>query len=240
MFHMTLLGRFGVAFLAGFGLLLPSPASAGSEMVTTVTLPPNPTLTVPTLSVPTLQTPQLPVSGGSSSSGAGTLTVPTIPVPQLQIPTVQVPQLQIPTIQVPQLQIPTMSVPQLQIPTLVMPSLVAPDMPTLTVPPVAEIASTPPVSTPRRDRQGSAQATPRVVTPQVSGLISPEMLLEMLRVQQAETTLELVAPQEATTTNRLPIGTFAAFGGGVVLVSFALSLLRRRNDLRTSPEAVVS
>jgi hypothetical protein len=230
MFHMTLLGRFGVAFLVGFGLLLPSPASAGSEMVTTVTLPPNPTLTVPTLSVPTLQTPQLPVSGGSSSSGAGTLTVPTIPVPQLQVPTIQVPQLQIPT----------MSVPQLQIPTLVMPSLVAPDMPTLTVPPVAEIASTPPVSTPRRDRQGSSQATPRVVTPQVSGLISPEMLLEMLRVQQAETTLELVAPQEATTTNRLPIGTFAAFGGGVVLVSFALSLLRRRNDLRTSSEAAVS
>jgi hypothetical protein len=51
----------------------------------------------------------------------------------------------------------------------------------------------------------------------------------MLRVQQVQTAVELVPPQEATTSNRLPIGTFAAFGGGVVMVSFAMSLLRRRN-----------
>lgn len=215
MSRMTLLARFGVAFAAGFSLLFPSPASAGSEEVTTVTLPP-----APTLSVPTLTTPQLPVPGtsGSSSSGSGSLTVPTITVPQLQVPSI--------------------SVPQLQVPALTVPPLVVPELPALTVPQTIEVSSTPAATTPRRDRnpQGSSQVAPRVVTPQTSGLISPEMLLEMLRVQQAETAVELVAPQEATTTNRLPIGTFAAFGGGVALVSFAMSLLRRRNDERSTAE----
>lgn len=232
MSRMILLARASVAVAAGFALLLPSPASAGSEEVTTVTLPPAPTLSVPSLTAPTLPTPQLPVPG-TSSSASESLTVPTITVPQLQVPTISVPALA-----VPQLQVPTISVPQLQIPTLTVPPLVAPELPAITVPQPVGVSSTPTASTPRRDRnpQGSTQVVPNVVTPQVSGLISPEMLLEMLRVQQAETAVELVAPQEATTTDRLPIGTFAAFGGGVALVSFALSLLRRRNDRRTSVE----
>lgn len=241
MMHMTFLARLGVAFAAGFALLFPSPVFAGSQEVTTVTLPPAPTLTVPTLSVP-----QLPVSGtsGSSTGGSGSLTVPTIAVPQLQVPTIsapqlQVPQLQVPPITVPQLQVPELQVPQLQVPSLTAPPLVAPELPAITVPQSVEITSTPTVSTPRRNRtsQGSAQSAPSNVTPQATGLISPEMLLEMLRVQEDATAVELVAPQEATTTNRLPIGTFAAFGGGVALVSFALSLLRRRNDERSPAEA---
>lgn len=219
MSRMTILARFGVAFAAGFGLLLPSPASAGSEEVTPVTLPP-----APTLSVPALTAPQMPVPGAS-----GSVTVPTITVPQLQVPSISVP-----TIAVPQLQVPSISVPQLQVPALTVPPLVVPELPAITVPQQIEVSSTPTTPTPRRDRnpQSSAQTSSNPVTPQVSGLISPEMLLEMLRVQEAETAVELVAPQEATTTNRLPIGTFAAFGGGVALVSFALSLLRRRNDER--------
>ena len=215
MFSMTLLRRLGATFAMGFGLLLPSPAFAGSGDTTTPTLPPAPTLTVPQLQVPVLG------SGGSASGDSGSLTVPTITVPQLQVPTLAVPTLAVPTL----------TVPQLQVPSLTVPPLVIPALPALAVPQPVEIATTATGSSPRRETrpQNAAPAAASAATPQVAGLISPEMLLEMLRVQQAQTAVELVPPQEATTSNRLPIGTFAAFGGGVVMVSFAMSLLRRRN-----------
>jgi hypothetical protein len=225
---MTLLRRLGAVLAAGFGLLLPSPAFAESGEVTSSTLPPTQTLTVPTLTVPQLQVPVL------GSDGSGSLTVPTITVPQLQVPSIAVPAISVPT-----LTVPAITVPQLQVPSLTVPPLVVPELPALTVPQPTEIATTATGSSPRRapSRQNTVPAALPVVTPQVSGLVSPEMLLEMLRVQEAQTSVELVAPQEATTSDRLPIGTFAAFGGGVALVSFAMSLLRRRNGTaRTSEE----
>ncbi|MBU6201284.1 MAG: hypothetical protein KJS90_04705 [Acidobacteria bacterium] len=145
--------------------------------------------------------------------------------------------MQVPTISVPQLQVPTISVPQLQVPTLTVPPLVAPELPTLTAAQPMAVTANSVQATPRRGRQDSTRGTSTNVTPQAVGLVSPETLLGMLRVQQENAAVELVAPQEATTTDRLPIGTFAAFGGGVALVSFALSLLRRREETRSPADA---
>jgi len=207
-------------------------------------------LTVPTITVPTITVPPVQAPSGSSASGGltvPTITVPTITVPTIQVPsisaptiqvpsisapTIQVPSISVPTIQVPTIQVPTITVPAIEVPTITVPPLETPEMPELTVPASVEVASAPAATTPRRQRQpqGTTQAAPAVVVPQVTGLISPEMLLEMLRAQQAESTVELVPPQEATSTNRLPIGNIAAFGGGMAFVGFVLSVLRRRRE----------
>ena len=208
MFTMSTARRLTVAFAAGFTLLLPSPVSAESG-TTTPTLPPTPTVTVPTVTVPQLQVPSL----APASSTGGSLTVPTITVP---------------TIAVPQLQVPSLTVPQLQ----------APEMPAITAPQGLEVASTPETSAPSRTGRASRGATTSpAVAPQTYGLIAPEVLLEMIKDAQSDQVAELVPPQEATTsTNRLPIGTFAAFGGGATLIGFAVSLLRRRAETRPSAE----
>ena len=213
MFTMSTARRLTVAFAAGFTLLLPSPVSAESG-TTTPTLPPTPTVTVPTVTVPTVTVPQLQVpSLAPASSTGGSLTVPTITVP---------------TIAVPQLQVPSLTVPQLQ----------APEMPAITAPQGLEVASTPETSAPSRTGRASRGATTSpAVAPQTYGLIAPEVLLEMIKDAQSDQVAELVPPQEATTsTNRLPIGTFAAFGGGATLIGFAVSLLRRRAETRPSAE----
>jgi hypothetical protein len=208
MFTMSTARRLTVAFAAGFTLLLPSPVSAESG-TTTPTLPPTPTVTVPTVTVPQLQVPSL----APASSTGGSLTVPTITVP---------------TIAVPQLQVPSLTVPQLQ----------APEMPAITAPQGLEVASTPETSAPSRTGRASRGATTSpAAAPQTYGLIAPEVLLEMIKDAQSDQVAELVPPQEATTsTNRLPIGTFAAFGGGATLIGFAVSLLRRRAETRPSAE----
>ena len=228
MFTMSTARRLTVAFAAGFTLLLPSPVSAESG-TTTPTLPPTPTVTVPTVTVPQLQVPSL----APASSTGGSLTVPTITVP-----TIAVPQLQVPSLTVPQLQVPTLTVPQLQVPSLTVPQLQAPEMPAITAPQGLEVASTPETSAPSRTGRASRGATTSpAAAPQTYGMIAPEVLLEMIKDAQSDQVAELVPPQEATTsTNRLPIGTFAAFGGGATLIGFAVSLLRRRAETRPSAE----
>lgn len=218
---MTLVRRIRaalVALVAGLGLwLLPATAFAetGQENTTTVTLPPAPTLTVPVLPVPTLPAPTLPAA---SSSTGGSLTVPTLTVPQLQVPSLAVPTLTVPTLTVPQLQVPSLTVPALQVP----------EMPALTLPPAEQTGIASVGSTPTRPRTGNGNAAVVQSVPSQNGLISPEVLLEMLNADAESSVIELTPPQDATSTNRLPIGTFAAIGGGTALISAALSLLRRR------------
>jgi len=159
-----------------------------------------PTLTVPTLTVPTLGTPQLQV-------------------PQLQVPQLQVPQLQVPQLQVPQLQVPQLQVPQLQVPQL--PQLQVPELPVLAAPSVG-------VASPRGTRP-SVSAPIGQVTVGSMAVVPPEALLETLRALETEEVVEMVPPQEASVDNRVPVRSFAVIGGGIAMIMFALSLLRRRD-----------
>jgi hypothetical protein len=120
------------------------------------------------------------------------------------------------------------------VPTLTVPTLGAPQSPTLQTPefPVLPVPSLPPLtfpsqeSTAGRTRTRTAATTPAVLQPNV---VDPQVLLNTLQGPE-EPTVELVAPQEATTDGRLPTRTIAIVGGGAALVWFALSLLRRRDD----------
>lgn len=207
----------GAAFVVALGFFPATAHAEGADGVTPVTLPPAPTLTVPALSVPTLPAPQTP-SLSSATTGAGSVTVPTITVPELRVPT-----LATPTLSVPQLE-----VPQISVPSLTVPPLVAPEMPTLVVPQVPATSVTSLPTTGPRNTNGSAQG--RVQSLPQGGLIAPEVLLDMLRAAESDSVIELTPPQDATSSRRLPIGTFAVGGAGALFASFVLSAVRRRRE----------
>jgi hypothetical protein len=164
-----------------------------------------------------------------------TLPVPTITVPVLVTPTLQVPTLQVPTLQVPTLQVPTLQVPTLQVPTLQVPTLVAPVFPVLSVPelPVATLPVSGSTATKAKQKPSGKSTQSSPLQPNV---VDPQVLLQTLQGPQ-EPAIELVAPQEASTEGRLPTRTIATIGGGVALIWFALSLLRRRDDQTSTPSA---
>lgn len=224
----------GAAFVVALGFFPATAHAEGADGVTPVTLPPAPTLTVPALSVPTLPASQTP-SLSSATTGAGSVTVPTITVPELRVPTLSVPSLgssggsvTVPTITVPELRVPTLATPTLSVPSLTVPPLVAPEMPTLVVPQVPATSVTSLPTTGPRNTNGSAQG--RVQSLPQGGLIAPEVLLDMLRAAESDSVIELTPPQDATSSRRLPIGTFAVGGAGALFASFVLSAVRRRRE----------
>lgn len=173
---------------------------------------------------------------GAASAVTGTDT-PTTSVPTLTAPTLTVPTLVVPTLpqvtmpSLPQLQIPQLSTPTLQAPTLQAPTLQAPEFPVLPTP------TLPPLTLPSRPKTSAkAQRQTAAGAPTVQpNVVDPQVLLNTLQGPE-EPTVELVAPQEAATGERLPTRTIVTIGGGIALIWFALSLLRRRNDEQLAAE----
>ncbi len=169
-----------------------------------------------------------------SASADSTVPVPTLPVPTITVPVLVIPTLPpvamptVPKLQVPTLQVPTLQVPTLVAPTLAAPTLVAPAFPVLSVPtlPGATLPDTG-AAAPKSQRTPSGKSTQS--GPLQPNVVDPQVLLQTLQGPQ-EPAIELVAPQEASTEGRLPTRTIATIGGGVALIWFALSLLRRRDD----------